>query len=139
MAELRGTLHPERIWLVGGHFDDISEVPYSRAPGADDNASGTAATLAIAGLLRGHRTADTIRFVHFSAEEQGHWGSQAYARSLSSAGSQVMGYLDLDMIGWDGNGDRTLEIHSGTAPTLPTWQRDSPAQTSAMPRGCASK
>ena len=114
VAELRGTLHPERIWLVGGHFDDISEVPYSRAPGADDNATGTAATLAIAGLLRARRTADTIRFVHFSAEEQGHWGSQAYARSLSSAGSQVMGFLDLDMIGWDGNGDRTVEIHSGT-------------------------
>ena len=114
VAELRGTLHPERIWLVGGHFDDISEIPYSRAPGADDNATGTAAALAIAGLLRGRRTADTIRFVHFSAEEQGHWGSHAYARSLSSAGSQVMGFLDLDMIGWDGNGDRTVEIHSGT-------------------------
>ena len=114
IAEIRGTVHPERIWLIGGHFDDTSEAPYSRAPGADDNASGTAATLAIASILRQHRFADTIRFVHFSAEEQGHWGSQVYARSLSSAGAQVMGYLDLDMIGWDGNGDRTMEIHSGT-------------------------
>jgi hypothetical protein len=114
IAEIRGTVHPERIWLAGGHFDDTSEAPYSRAPGADDNASGTAATLVIADVLRQHRFADTIRFVHFSAEEQGHWGSQVYARSLSSAGAQVMGYLDLDMIGWDGNADRTMEIHSGT-------------------------
>ncbi len=115
VAEIRGTIHPERIWLVGGHFDDTSETPYSRAPGADDNASGTAATLTIAGILRQHRFSDTIRFVHFSAEEQGHWGSQVYARSLTTAGAQVMGFINLDMIGWDGDGDRTVEIHSGTA------------------------
>jgi hypothetical protein len=115
VAEIRGTVHPERIWLVGGHFDDTSESPYSRAPGADDNASGTAATLVIAGILNQHRFADTIRFVHFSAEEQGHWGSQGYARSLSTAGAQVMGFIDLDMVGWDGDGDRTVEVHRGTA------------------------
>ena len=115
VAELRGTVHPERIWLVGGHFDDISDIPYSRAPGADDNASGTAATLTIAGILSQHRFSDTIRFVHFSAEEQGHWGSQVYARNLTTAGAQVMGFINLDMIGWDGDDDRTVEIHSGTA------------------------
>ena len=52
VAEIRGTVHPERIWLVGGHFDDTSEIPYTRAPGADDNASGIAATLVIADILR---------------------------------------------------------------------------------------
>ncbi len=114
VAELRGTTHPERVWLIGGHFDDTSEVPYSLAPGADDNASGSAATLVIANLLRGHSFHDTIRFVHFSAEEQGHWGSQVYAAGLQAAGTQVMGYIDLDMIGWDGNGDRVIELHSGT-------------------------
>ena len=114
VAEIRGTSHPERIWLVGGHFDATSEIPYTRAPGADDNASGIAATLIIADILRSHRFSDTIRFVHFSAEEQGHWGSQAYARSLYAAGAQVMGFIDLDMIGWDSDGDRTVEIHSGT-------------------------
>ncbi len=114
VAEIRGTIHPERIWLVGGHFDDTSESPYTRAPGADDNASGIAATLVIVDILRSHRFSDTIRFVHFSAEEQGHWGSQAYARGLYTAGAQVMGFIDLDMIGWDSDGDRTVEIHSGT-------------------------
>ena len=114
VAEIRGVVHPERIWLVGGHFDAISETPYTRTPGADDNGSGSAATLVLAAILRGHRLADTVRFVHFSGEEQGHWGSQAYVRSLSSAGATVMGFIDLDMIGWDGDGDRTLEVHSGT-------------------------
>ncbi len=102
MAEIRGTVHPERIWLVGGHFDDTSETPYSRAPGADDNASGTAATLVLAGILREHRFADTVRFVHFSGEEQGQWGSRAYARSLSSAGSAGDGVHrpGHDRLGW---------------------------------------
>jgi hypothetical protein len=114
VADLRGVSHPERIWVVGGHFDDVSEVSYSRAPGADDNASGTAATLLIASILRQQRLADTVRFVHFSGEEQGEWGSKQYARELRSAGAQVMGYVDLDMIGWDGNADRVIELHSGT-------------------------
>ncbi len=114
IADLRGVTHPERLWLVGGHFDDISEIPYTTAPGADDNGSGSAATLALANLLRGHQFSDTIRFVHFSGEEQGHWGSQVYAAALRNAGAQVMGYLDLDMIGYDGNHDRVIELHSGT-------------------------
>ncbi|MCX6032864.1 MAG: M28 family peptidase [Chloroflexi bacterium] len=114
IADIPGALHPERIWLVGGHFDSISDVPYTSAPGADDNATGTAATLLIAAALVGHPFADTIRFVHFSGEEQGMWGSKAYAQALSYAGSQVMGYLDLDMIGYDGDGDRTMELHAGT-------------------------
>lgn len=113
IAELPGRLHPERVWLIGGHFDNISQTPGSRAPGADDNASGTAATLAIARLLQHVYQADTVRFVHFSGEEQGQWGSRAYARELALAGEQVMGYLDLDMIGWDGDGDRVMEIHTG--------------------------
>ena len=73
-----------------------------------------AATLAIASALRGQRFADTIRFVNFSAEELGMWGSKSYAQTLANAGAQVLGYIDLDMIGYDSNGDRAVEIHTGT-------------------------
>jgi len=113
-ADITGIVHPERIWLVGGHLDSTSTVPYSTAPGADDNASGTAATLALAEILHDLHFADTIRFVHFTGEEQGMWGSKVYARDLQISGAQVMGYINLDMIGWDGDGDRTVELHSGT-------------------------
>ncbi len=114
IAELPGSEHPERIWLVGGHLDDISDIPYSRAPGADDNATGTAVTMLMAAILKNAQPADTIRFVHFTGEEQGQWGSKRYASALRSSGQQVMGFLDLDMIGWDGNGDRVIELHTGT-------------------------
>ncbi|MCE7984655.1 MAG: Zn-dependent exopeptidase M28 [Caldilinea sp. CFX5] len=116
IAEIPGVEHPERIWLVGGHFDSISENPYNLAPGADDNGSGTAATMLIAKIFRTYQFADTVRFVHFSGEEQGHWGSIVYARDQKLKGAQIMGYIDLDMIGWDGNDDRVVELHVGTGP-----------------------
>ena len=113
-ADITGIVHPERIWLVGGHLDSTSTDRYTTAPGADDNASGTAATLALAEILHDLHFADTIRFVHFTGEEQGMWGSKVYARDLQISGAQVMGYINLDMIGWDSDGDRTVELHSGT-------------------------
>lgn len=116
VAEVRGSRQPERVLLVGGHLDSISNVPYSSAPGADDNATGTAATLVIARLLAAYRPSVTVRFVHFTGEEQGQWGSKVYAAALRRAGEQVIGFINLDMIGWDGNGDRVVEIHTGRGP-----------------------
>ncbi len=116
VVDLPGTQYPERIWLVGGHFDTNSEVPYTAAPGADDNGTGVAATLVLLQLLKGQRLAETVRFVFFSGEEQGQWGSRRYARELSLAGEQVQGYIDLDMIGFDGDRDRVVELHTGTGP-----------------------
>lgn len=113
VAELRGKTHPERVWILGGHFDSISESPYANSPGADDNATGTAAVLLIAEILRNYEFEDTIRFVHFSGEEQGQWGSKHYVSDLAQARVEVMGFLNLDMIGYDGNGDRRLELHTG--------------------------
>lgn len=116
IAEVRGAVTPEKVLLVGGHLDNTSQIPYTTAPGADDNATGTAATLLIARLLKNYTPDFTVRFVHFTAEEQGHWGSIVYARQMRARGEQVIGYFDLDMIGWDGNGDRVVEIHTGSGP-----------------------
>lgn len=116
VAEVRGSTQPERVLLVGGHLDSMSNVPYTGAPGADDNATGTAATLVIARLLAIYQPSLTVRFIHFTGEEQGQWGSKVYAGALRRAGEQVIGFINLDMIGWDGNGDRVVEIHTGRGP-----------------------
>lgn len=113
VADLPGALHPERIWIVDGHFDTTSQNPTVSAPGADDNASGVAVTLVIAELLKNQRFSDTIRFVGFSGEEQGMLGSQVYAAQLKQAGVQLMGVMDLDQLGYDSNNDHVFEIHSG--------------------------
>lgn len=114
VADLPGLVHPERIWIVDGHFDTTSENPYVSASGADDNASGVASVLMIAGLLRNQRFSDTIRFVGFSGEEQGMLGSQVYAAQLKQAGVQLQGVIDMDQLGYDGDNDHVFEIHSGT-------------------------
>ncbi|MFZ1767851.1 MAG: M28 family peptidase, partial [Caldilinea sp.] len=116
VAEVRGSTQPERVLLVGGHLDDTSNIPYTTAPGADDNATGTAATMVLARLLANYQPTMTVRFVHFTGEEQGQWGSKIYAGALRQAGEQVVGFFNLDMIGWDGNNDRVVEIHTGSGP-----------------------
>ncbi len=116
IAEVPGSVTPEKVLLLGGHLDNISEIPYTTAPGGDDNGTGTAATLLIARLLKTYQPDFTVRFVHFTAEEQGHWGSKVYAAQMRGRGEQVIGYIDLDMFGYDGNGDRVVEIHTGSGP-----------------------
>jgi Zn-dependent M28 family amino/carboxypeptidase len=116
VAEVRGNTQPSQVLLVGGHLDNNSNIPYTNAPGADDNATGTAATLVLARLLAQYPPGLTVRFVHFTGEEQGQWGSKVYASALRQAGEQVVGFLNLDMIGWDGNGDRVVEIHTASGP-----------------------
>ncbi|MEM7536090.1 MAG: M28 family peptidase [Chloroflexota bacterium] len=119
VAEIPGVLHPERIWVVGAHFDAQSELPRVNAPGADNNATGTAAVMLLAEILSELDFADTVRFVHFSASEQGQWGSSSYVQQLESDGNStgdrtVLGYINLDAIGWDGDDDRVVDIHAGT-------------------------
>ena len=88
IAEVRGAVEPNKVLLVGGHLDNISQIPYTTAPGADDNATGTAATMLIARLLKTYPPDFTVRFVHFTGEEQGQWGSKVYAALRRGAASK---------------------------------------------------
>lgn len=83
------------------------------APGADDNGSGTAAVLEAARALGGHQLAYTVRFVFLAGEEQGLRGSEAYAEALAAQGANILGVINLDMIGYDANGDGVVEVHTG--------------------------
>ncbi len=74
--------------LVGAHYDSVA-----RAPGANDNASGTAAMIELA---RTHR-APGLCFVAFGAEEVGLVGSEAYIAAHGVAGLRFM--LNLDVLG----------------------------------------
>ena len=97
-----GLVHPERIVYLTGHFDSISEDPNNHAPGADDNASGTAAFLEAVRILSQYQFENTIKFVGFSGEEQGLVGSAAYVDSIAAAGEQVVCCFNADMIAYRG-------------------------------------
>ena len=113
-ATLPGVVEPERIYIICAHADSISDRPMTDAPGADDNASGTAAVMMAADVLSQHQFQYTIRFVHFSGEEQGMLGSAAYAARVRARGEDVAGVINLDMLGWDGVGGPDIDLHAGT-------------------------
>lgn len=109
IAVLPGITKPEEVTVLGAHLD--STAWFSRtSPGADDNGSGSAALLEAARLLRQYRFERTIHIVFFTGEEQGLVGSQAY---VAEHGAQVVSAINLDMFGWDGDGDRCFEIDMG--------------------------
>lgn len=86
--------------VICGHFDCTSENPYNLAPGADDNASGTSAVLEAARVLSGFSFDRAIKFVCFSGEEQGLFGSGEYATDAKFSGDDIYGVFNLDMIAY---------------------------------------
>lgn len=124
LAWLPGTTHPERLVVIGGHYDsrtiDVLDV-VSDAPGANDSGSQSAVVLELAKVLSHERHANTIVFVTFSGEEQGLFGSGSIAAKLASAskaglpaffqGSQVVAMLNNDITGGDNfvNGSEELQ------------------------------
>ncbi|MDQ3929445.1 MAG: M28 family peptidase, partial [Chloroflexota bacterium] len=58
----------------------------------------------------------TLRFVAFTGEESGLCGSTRYAADASAKGEDIRGVINADMIAYDGNGVRDVEIHAGLRP-----------------------
>lgn len=115
IAEKTGVSIPEEVVIICGHFDSISLQPQTLAPGADDNGTGTAATLNAARILADTHFQRTLRFICFSGEEQGLRGSQAYAQNAAAADAQIVGVINLDMIGYVDQAPEDLEVIGNTA------------------------
>ena len=84
IGEMSGTRLPSEIVLVVAHLDDQPRT--GPAPGADDNASGAVAVWTAMDILSRHRFQRTLRFAFFSGEEQGLYGSAAYAADAAGRG-----------------------------------------------------
>ncbi|MDR3577547.1 MAG: M28 family metallopeptidase [Anaerolineaceae bacterium] len=111
IVTLPGTLYPDQSVLMTAHLDSRSESSWVRAPGADDNASGVAALLEALRVMHTQHFDRTVRFIFFSGEEQGLYGSQAYVASYSTSG--ILGVINMDMYGYDGDNDQCFELHVG--------------------------
>jgi photosystem II stability/assembly factor-like uncharacterized protein len=104
IGERRGAETPEEIVIIGGHFDSVSERPLTDAPGAEDNASGTACALAAAAAFRNFSFRRTVRYVAFGGEEEGLLGSRAYAEYCARKGEKIIAFLNADMVSYDEEG-----------------------------------
>jgi hypothetical protein len=112
VAVQTGTVNPGNIYVICAHVDDMPNATI--APGADDNASGSAAVLLAASILGRYTFENTIRYVLFTGEEQGLVGSYYYVQQCVGDGDNILGALNFDMIAYDGNMDGEAEIHCGT-------------------------
>ncbi len=102
IATLRGSSDPERLYVVGGHYDSRNskgEDGVGAAPGAVDDASGTAVALEACRVLSKQTFAATLVFVAYDGEEQGLLGSIAHAKALHDAGAEVDGMIGCDIVG----------------------------------------
>ncbi len=99
VATMSGALFPQRELIVGGHHDSYSS-NLNLAPGADDNASGTAAALEMARVLKlvNYQPNYTLRFMTYGAEEAGLRGSASYAQRARAANRDIRAMLNYDMI-----------------------------------------
>jgi hypothetical protein len=99
-----GTDRPQFRIIVGGHYDSIisntTTSPMTSAPGANDNGSGTAATLEIARVLADVPLDATVQFVLFTAEEIGLLGSSQFAAQMVGDGvpADKAFVINMDMI-----------------------------------------
>jgi carboxypeptidase Q len=93
VAELRGSEKPGEVVILGAHLDS-----WDLATGGTDNGAGAIAVLEAARILAGSgaRPKRTIRFVLFSGEEEGLYGSQAYASAHAKELDSVQALLVLD-------------------------------------------
>jgi Zn-dependent M28 family amino/carboxypeptidase len=103
VAERLGTGSGTReLVLVVAHLDSINirGGPEANAPGADDNATGSAGLLEIARVLKDHAAVHDLRFVLFGGEEEGLFGSQQYIDDLPAADrARIRAIINMDMIG----------------------------------------
>lgn len=100
IVELRGSKRADEIVVIGAHYDSVMGTI-----GADDNASGVAALLALARQFARAKPERTLRFVAFVNEEPPHFqtqdmGSWQYAKRCHDRGERIVAMLSLESIGY---------------------------------------
>jgi len=106
------------IFILSAHYDCTEG-----SVGADDDGSGVAGMLAIAEIMSKYSFNHTIKFIAFSGEEVGTYGSFTYARDAYNSGDNIVAVINVDMIGYavtPEGGNRITFMH----PERSTWILD---------------
>jgi Zn-dependent M28 family amino/carboxypeptidase len=102
---IAGTAMPERVIVVSAHYDHLGLKDGKVYAGADDNASGVAAMLAIAAWFKAHPPRHTIVFAAFDGEELGKQGARAFVAAPPFPKGQLALDLNLDMVSRNDNNE----------------------------------
>ncbi|EJF09072.1 M28 family metallopeptidase [Pontibacter sp. BAB1700] len=103
VATLKGTdPNDDRVIIVAGHLDsratDVMDAK-SKAPGANDDASGVAIVMEMARVMASRQFPATLVFVAFQGEEQGLYGSRHMAERVKKEGWNLVAVLNNDIVG----------------------------------------
>src|SRR5687767_1491348 len=102
IATLRGTTNPERVYVVSGHYDSMCTSPTDAkcdAPGANDDASGTAAVIELARVMSKRKFDATIVFMTVPGEEQGLLGAAYFAQQAVEKKTNIEAMFTNDIVG----------------------------------------
>lgn len=99
-TNIEGTIHgidplSDEIYIICAHYDSVPG-----SPGADDDASGVAAVMTAAKIMSSFSFNHTVKFVAFSGEEQGLYGSYHYVDEAYLNDDNIVAALNADMIGF---------------------------------------
>lgn len=101
-AVLKGTTDPDRVYVVSGHYDSMCTSPTDAtcdAPGANDDASGTAAVMELARVMSKRKFDATIVFMAVPGEEQGLLGAAYYADEAKKKAMNIEAMFTNDIVG----------------------------------------
>jgi len=103
VATLPGTdSNDDRVFVVSGHYDsrasDVMDAE-STAPGANDDASGTAAVMELARVMSKYEFPATLVFMGVAGEEQGLFGATGWAEMAAEQDKNITGMITNDIIG----------------------------------------
>lgn len=117
---LKGTKHPDKYIVITAHYDHLGMRNGVIYNGADDDASGTSAIMALAKYFKNHLTENSLIFVAFDAEETGGTGSKKFVAEPPVAAESIVMNVNIDMIGQN---DKNELYASGTYhyPSLKTY------------------
>src|SRR5258707_12901792 len=149
VATLKGT-QPEsvnRVYVVSGHYDSMCTSPTDArcdAPGANDDASGTAAVLEMARVMAKYKFEATIVFMTVAGEEQGLLGSTYFAETAKRNNLDIEAMFTNAIIGSSlgGNGVRdshTVRVFSEGVPSNETTQEATPRRSAGGENDSASR
>jgi Iap family predicted aminopeptidase len=113
IAIQKGLTFPEKKFILCAHYDSMPESAIS--PGADDNASGVAVVLEAARIFSDYTTDYSIEYALWDEEEQWLIGSYNYLKNeMNNNSGEIIGVINIDMVGWDGNDDNIVLVNSRT-------------------------
>lgn len=109
IVQVKGKVSDDLV-ILGSHLDSINIGGLGRAPGVDDDGSGTVSVMEVFKTLVEHDFYPnrTVEFHFYAAEEVGLKGSQAVAKDYAAAGKTVVGMMQLDMVFYPGTDDENI-------------------------------